>query len=53
MKEKKNRWFSWGWFFFWLIITGGIGAIIYIMIKRGDRTNDIHDTIVRRSKNGR
>jgi magnesium-transporting ATPase (P-type) len=35
--KDKKKWFSWGWFFFWLIFGGGIGGIIYLIIKLGDK----------------
>jgi hypothetical protein len=36
-KQKKEKWFSVGWFLFWLIFGGGIGGIIYILVKLGDK----------------
>ncbi len=38
LKEKyPDRWFSWGWFLFWFIFGGGIGGIIYLLVKIGDK----------------
>lgn len=38
MKNKKQteKWFSWGWLIFWIIVCIPI-AIIYILIKYGDK----------------
>ena len=37
IQKGKNKWFSWGWFWFWFIFGGGIGGIIYLMVKLGDK----------------
>lgn len=36
MKRKKEKWFSWGYLIFWLILFWP-AAIVYIMIKSRER----------------
>jgi hypothetical protein len=36
-KAKEKKWFSWFWLIFWFFVGFGIGAMIYLIIKMGNK----------------